>query len=340
MPKKDNKPNKFDELRNEYKYYIDSYNALYQLKTDKEEELNSIYKMIKTELIDSKKHSPQDIINDILNIIPYKNRYAKSYLSLAKRIFDDYHVTEVRCVDSLPGFLFYKEYGINLRAYGYIYEDDEPEEFTIHTDDTIYRAIAENDKEKFIAFTQMEGFDKDQRLDNSLYPLSDDGFTLLELCYYHGAVDCFKFLRTKFNSEITQECLQLSFLGGNQEIMNECLKHQEPDDECMIYAIISHNIDFVTFLMNEHNLDIEDISCGKFKNLEALLVYYDQTDDVDTCFVFSTFLVYYHFANIFFHMVQKLMQRVYLMKMLYLLHHIIIIKIYSNFLFRTVQISI
>ena len=80
MSDKDIHPNKFSELRSIYKYYIDSYNALYQLKTENEEDLNSIYKLIKTELIDSKKYPPKRIMGDILNIIPYNNRYTKSYL--------------------------------------------------------------------------------------------------------------------------------------------------------------------------------------------------------------------------------------------------------------------
>ena len=90
--------NKFSELRSIYKYYIDSYNALYQLKTEKEEDLNSIYKLIKTELIDSKKYPPKRIMDDILNIITYNNRYTNSYLSLAKLISDDYRVTEINKV--------------------------------------------------------------------------------------------------------------------------------------------------------------------------------------------------------------------------------------------------
>ncbi|EAY00309.1 ankyrin repeat protein, putative [Trichomonas vaginalis G3] len=55
----------------------------------------------------------------------------------------------------------------------------------------------------------------------------------------------------------------------------------------MRYAIISHNIDFVTFLMNEHNLKIDLMKCGKYKNLESFLVYFDQTNDIDKCFVDS-----------------------------------------------------
>ncbi|EAX89120.1 hypothetical protein TVAG_009540 [Trichomonas vaginalis G3] len=80
MSDQDVYPNKYSELRSTYNYYIDMYNALYQLRKEKEEELNSIYKIFKTEMIDSNKYPPEDMIKDILNLIPYNNRYAKSYL--------------------------------------------------------------------------------------------------------------------------------------------------------------------------------------------------------------------------------------------------------------------
>ncbi|EAY20633.1 hypothetical protein TVAG_163290 [Trichomonas vaginalis G3] len=78
MYDQDVNPSKYNKLRSIYKSYLDSYIALYQLKTEKEEELMSIYKMIKTELIDSKKYHPTNVIKDILDIIQYNNRYAKS----------------------------------------------------------------------------------------------------------------------------------------------------------------------------------------------------------------------------------------------------------------------
>ncbi|EAY17441.1 hypothetical protein TVAG_493830 [Trichomonas vaginalis G3] len=281
-------PSKYSELRNIYKYYIDSYIKLYQLKTENEEELNSIYKMIKTELIDSKKHLPQNIVRDILNIIPYNNRYIKSYLILAKLISDDYHVKEVHSVESISNYMFYKEYGIKLNICDN-FEKIKTENLDILSENTIYRAIMKNDKEKFIAFTELEGFDHNQRRNHDLYPVCSyyEGYSLLELCCYHGAADCFKLLRSKFNSEITQSCLDLSFLGGNKEIMSECLKYQKPYEKCMEYAITSHNIDFVTFLMNEYNIKIDLYFCGKYKNLESFLVYYDQTNDVNISFPYS-----------------------------------------------------
>ncbi|EAY22938.1 hypothetical protein TVAG_076850 [Trichomonas vaginalis G3] len=144
-----------------------------------------------------------------------------------------------------------------------------------------------NDKERFIYFIEREGFDKNQKLRSSFYPYSNKAYSLLELGCYHGAVDCFKLLITKFDSKITQTCLELLFLGGNQEIMSECLKYQQPNKKCMEYAIISHNIDFVTFLMNEYNIKIDLEYCGRFNNLESFLVYFNQTNDFNKCFIYS-----------------------------------------------------
>ncbi|EAY20292.1 hypothetical protein TVAG_192680 [Trichomonas vaginalis G3] len=279
-------PNKYSELRSIYRYYIDCYIALYQLNTKNEKELNTIYTMIKSDLIDSNKRHPYNVVKDILSIIPFRNSYTKSYLKLAKQLSDDYQITVVTDIPTISNYLFYKEYGIILNK-NTEFKKITSENLEFHTKDTIYRAIMDNNLESFITFTERDGFDKKQTLKSSLYPYSNNGYSLLELCCYHGAVDCFKFLRTKFNTKITQKCLQFSFLGGNPDIMSECLKYQKPDKECMEYAIISHNIDFVTFLMNEHNMKIDLTFCSKYNNLDSFLVYFDQTKKVNKCFINS-----------------------------------------------------
>ncbi|EAX99000.1 ankyrin repeat protein, putative [Trichomonas vaginalis G3] len=286
MSNQDIRTDKYSELRSVFQYYIDSYNALYQLKTDSEEDLNSIYKMIKTELIDSKKHPHENIIKDILNIIEYNNRYTKSYLKLAKLISDDYRVTNVSRITNLSNYLFYEEYGINLDKTGKL-ETNNLHNLKIHSEDTIFKAIMNNNIEKLIAFTEIDGFDKDQKLNSDLYPYPSMKYSLLELCCYHGAIDCFKFLRTEFKSEITDVCLRFSFLGRSKEILSECLKYRKPDINCMKYAIISHNIDFVTFLINEYGLEINLESCTQFNNIEPFLVYFDQNHDVYKCLAYS-----------------------------------------------------
>ncbi|EAY09537.1 ankyrin repeat protein, putative [Trichomonas vaginalis G3] len=287
MSEQDENPDQYIELRSIYKYYIDSYNALYQLKTEKDEDLSSIYNQLKTELIETRKYSPVKIVRDVLSIIPYNNRYAKSYLSLAKLISDDYHVKEVNNVEPISNFLFYKEYGIKIDK-AYDFKEFKSENLEIHKEDTIYKVIMNNDIKRFILFTESDEFDRFQVLKSKLYPDSKKGYSLLELCCYHGAVDCFKLLRTEFNSEITQKCLRLSFLGGNPEIMSECLKHHKPKEKCMKYAIISHNIDFVTFLMNEYKMRIDSYYCGMYNNLESFFVDFDQKNNFRKCFVYST----------------------------------------------------
>ncbi|EAX99713.1 ankyrin repeat protein, putative [Trichomonas vaginalis G3] len=278
--------NKYIELRSNYKNYIDSYNALYQLKAQNEEEIKEIYEMIKRELIDSNKHIPQNIINDILSIIPYNNRYTKSYLKLIKLISDDYYGKDVKSIPLTSSFYFYNKKGNDLdRSIDFPVINYEYQE--ILTKNTIYRAIMYDDKESFIFFTEREGFDENKKLKSKLYPFIFEEFSLLEICCYYGAVNCFKLLRTNFNSEITEFCLKFSFLRGNKEIISECLKYQKPVQHSMLFAIISHNIDFVTFLMNEYKFQIDLFQCGYFKNLEAFLVYFDQTNDINKCFIRS-----------------------------------------------------
>ncbi|EAY19461.1 hypothetical protein TVAG_135920 [Trichomonas vaginalis G3] len=289
MSEKDIHPNNFNELRSIFKYDIDIYNALYQLKTENEEDLKDIYKLIKTELIDSKKYPPKKIMEDILYIIPYNNRYKKSYLSLVKLISDEYHVEEVNNTQPISIFLFYKEYGIKLDKSA-DFEQINSENLDFQTGDTIYRAIMYNDLERFIYFTERDGFDEYQMLESNLDKYSKEEYSLLELCCYYGAVDCFKLLISKYKSLVTHNCLKYSFLGGNPEILSECLKYQTPDEGCMIYAIISHNIDFVTFLMNEHKLEINLYDCAHHNNLEALFVYFDKTNDINKCFIISPML--------------------------------------------------
>ncbi|EAY17982.1 ankyrin repeat protein, putative [Trichomonas vaginalis G3] len=243
--------------------------------------------MIKTEMIDSTKYLPKDIMRDILGVIPYNYRYAKSFLFLAKLISDDYHVSEISNIPFISNYLFNKEYKIKLDKSQY-FKDNISDNLNILTENTIYRAIIHNDLEVFITFTEREGFDKDQQLKSSFYPNFNGKYSLLELCCYHGAVDCFKLLISKFSSEITYQCLEFSFLGGNPDKMSECLKYYKPNWYCMKYAIISHNIDFVTFLMNEYNIQIDLCACADYNNLDSFLAYFDQTNDVNNCFFYST----------------------------------------------------
>ncbi|EAX92938.1 ankyrin repeat protein, putative [Trichomonas vaginalis G3] len=154
--------------------------------------------------------------------------------------------------------------------------------------DTIFESIMNDDIVAFTSFTEREDFDKNDVL-VSPFIIKGIRYSLLEVCCYYGATKCFSFLREKFDSEITKRCLLFSILSGNHSLVKECLKVVEPDDECMRYAILSHNIAFVTFLMIEYKLTINLFYCGCYHNLQAFFVYLDQTNDIKECFLYSPF---------------------------------------------------
>ncbi|EAY13111.1 hypothetical protein TVAG_443940 [Trichomonas vaginalis G3] len=104
----------YNQVMEFFTVYSDIYNALYRLKTNDEEELNSIYKKVKQNLIDSFKNSPGDIINDISKLSIYNNRFMKSYLAIAKQIVDEYQLNQVNEISRVFNYLFYKEYSIVL----------------------------------------------------------------------------------------------------------------------------------------------------------------------------------------------------------------------------------
>ena len=88
-------------------------------------------------------------------------------------------------------------------------------------------------------------------------------------------------------------------------------------------AIISHNIDFVTFLMNEYNLEIDLECCGKYNNLESFLIYFNQTNNINHCFVYS---VMFDIPSICYQMVQISMQKIMIEKQHFIMQYGIVVK--------------
>ncbi|EAY17501.1 ankyrin repeat protein, putative [Trichomonas vaginalis G3] len=244
-------------------------------------------------MFETKHASPNQILTIISTAMAFNIKYIKSYKEIFKMIYQEYHLIFTRKeVQRIPYILWgdlQDENNILLSTrYSSGIEANETKDYSLNfiEDNTIYRTIIYDDKFSFIIFTESNNFDKNQMLHSDLYPSSPN--SLLELCCYHGAVNCFKLLISKFNSIITPKCLYYSFLGGNPDIIDKCLQVNIPDEECMKYAIISHNIDFVTFLMNEFELDIDLKYCIIFHNIQAFLVYLDQSKYINKFFIYST----------------------------------------------------
>ena len=209
-----------------------------------------------------------------------------------KMVYEDFKINPEPYVSSVLFYFFNEEYGLPVSLFNQkLFKSYQEKNYTIdiHQENTIYRAIMDDDKKTLIMFTQRDDFDKDIKLYSDLYP--NDGYSLLEICCYHRSVNCFKYLITEYGSKITPKCLQLSFLSGNPDILNECLKNQNPDQACMTNAIVAQNIDFVQFLVNEYGLEIKLWDCALFGNIQAFLVYLDTTKDINNCFINSPLFV-------------------------------------------------
>ncbi|EAX95716.1 ankyrin repeat protein, putative [Trichomonas vaginalis G3] len=247
-----------------YGVYCDIFDEIYKLKTSDKEEIEKLYNNVKNNLINTKICTPDRIINAITQAACINHRYMNSYLDLAHLIIEEFHQDN-------KDLLYYKD---QLEA--------------IFQEKPILKVIMNDDKCTFISLIESEDFHDEIFMVPSVYPAYYESIlTYLDVCCFYGSVHCFKLLRTKYNSQIRIESLELAFLGGNPDIISECLKVIRPNRHCMVNAIMSHNIDFVTYLRNEFEIEIRISICAYYKNLRAFLVYLDQTNDINTCFIYS-----------------------------------------------------
>ncbi|EAY22594.1 hypothetical protein TVAG_036190 [Trichomonas vaginalis G3] len=230
-----------------FKDYDDITTRLYRLHITSADEINAFCEEIKNKLLNNSEEHLRDHLKEIIsNAEKQNNRYWLYYLILKQKLFNE------------------------------SFRND----FSSHYNEPL-QSIIDDDVNLFIPFTERENFNYLKLANFDFIPCVIEKLNIFELCCYYGSVNCFKFLRTKFSAEITKKCLLLSFLGGNPEIMSTCLKYQKPDDECMEYAIMSHNVDFVTFLMNEYKIPIDVEDCIKYNNIQAFFIHFDGTNNIN-----------------------------------------------------------
>ncbi|EAY22787.1 ankyrin repeat protein, putative [Trichomonas vaginalis G3] len=205
-------------------------------------------------------------------------------------IYEEYRPKNVCSINPLFDYFVYKEYGLVLNEKSkekFELYDSHHYSLDVHKPNTIWSAIMEDDNRLLISITNGDDFDKDQKIISDFYPKSDSGYTLLEICCYHGAVKCFRYLMTELHLPVTKLCSQFSFIGKNLDIVSDCSKVQKPDYKSMRGALLSHNIDFILYLFNEHKIEI-NLSDSLFaNNLQAIFMYYEKTSDLINSFVYS-----------------------------------------------------
>ncbi|EAY11610.1 hypothetical protein TVAG_081820 [Trichomonas vaginalis G3] len=293
----------YDALMDSVKELNDIFHRLYRLKITSAGEINAFFKEIDNNFGDCLK---SDLLQAISSALRANNRYIMTYLTLMQKFYQKYPDLNSQHDSSLGEHILQKYFGITVT---------KPYQFKISN---LLKSIIYDDVKLLAPFTEQNEYSHLQEIDFSYFPCVKNKLNLLETCCYYGSVNCFKFLRSKFSSGVTKVCLQLSFLGGNPDIMSECLKYQKPNEKCMKYAIMSHNVDFVTYLMNEHNIPIDINMCIYYDNIQAFLIHFDQSNDMER-FIIGTIdllLCYPRFnlsviTKIVFSLLPKIMDKKY-----------------------------
>ncbi|EAX97432.1 hypothetical protein TVAG_226760 [Trichomonas vaginalis G3] len=80
----------------------------------------------------------------------------------------------------------------------------------------------------------------------------------LEACCYFGSVNIFFFLISIYNYEINKKCLRYSVIGGNINIIDECMKSEQIDKICMKDILSSHNNKLLEYVLGNDLFDLND----------------------------------------------------------------------------------
>lgn len=194
------------------KEYCEAFDSIYKLSTNDTNEINAIFDKIKKILISSNYFSPAHILIHIQNAALHRNRFFRGYWMLFKKILDEFQPTKIKNISLGFDYIIYQEYHKFFNPeHQRVIKTNFRFPIDVHEDNNnIYKVIMNDDKENFIFFIEQDEFDEYMQLTSYSYPYQNSrflGYSLVELCCYHGAVNCFKLLLTKFKPEITPICL-------------------------------------------------------------------------------------------------------------------------------------
>ncbi|EAY11761.1 ankyrin repeat protein, putative [Trichomonas vaginalis G3] len=248
----------------QYEEYIETYERLFHIKSN--ESIEDTMNMITNVLISKYQIRIPDLILSLMTAIQYNSRSIDIYVKIINQILSKYTNTEVKTTnfDDLINYTLLTLIKNENKIYQFEYDKDEyPKEDDVHY---------------FIMNDQIDNF-KEYLTQNSLEDIDEFLFndeigslSALKACRYFGSVNIFNFLIKCCGNTITQECLELASIGGNIDIINECLKENQIDEFCFLSIIASHNNKFLEFVFERDLYKFDDFN---FDNIiySDLLIY-------------------------------------------------------------------
>ena len=126
---------------------------------------------------------------------------------------------------------------------------------------------------------------KQQRLKSEGYYCYLIGYSssvsLINLCCFFGSLNCFKYFLMK-NCTITQQTLEFSIAGGNQEIINTLKEKGHSFEKCLETSVVHHRYELTNWLLQ--NYECKPVSlptCIEYYNFDALLYFLEYGHSID-----------------------------------------------------------
>ncbi|EAY04543.1 hypothetical protein TVAG_244440 [Trichomonas vaginalis G3] len=188
----------------QYEDFIAALERLFHIKSN--EPIEDMCNTITNTLISKYHLSIKHITKLIREAIRYNYASGANYFKILKHIGADF---------SFWDFEFEKEDSIE-----YIVMHDQIDKFKEYT---VQHSISDDED-----FLKVPNFDIDAFVQGINVKL-----TLIEACAYFGSVNIFYFLISNDISKITENCLNYAVIGGNQDIINKCLKENKMDINCL-----------------------------------------------------------------------------------------------------------
>ncbi|EAY05709.1 hypothetical protein TVAG_005530 [Trichomonas vaginalis G3] len=256
---------------------IVTYDKLYHIKSN--ESIDEVFALIEKVLISKYKTSSINIVLTILEAIRYNYRSINIYIDLLKRIITKYPIP------SLP-----KEQ-VETAKYNGLILSTNPEEICL-IDRSLYEQ-EENEIMEIIAYDQIDKFKEYTctTTKNRVFSFDIPYFkrvTLLEGCAYFGSVNIFMFLFP--NSYKAPETFECAIMGGNTDIINECLKHDMFYYHIVQTSIECHNNQFLEYVLEMELVNIREYwfmfqPIFTSTNLKALFLMYNKyKEGIAPCF--------------------------------------------------------
>lgn len=246
----------YHELSRKYEDLLHIDNKIFHLKNGESEFIAEyIYK------IQEKYKWDINAIYDLISIAIESNMQSiKEYWKLFL-ILNDHYKTEISTRKFQPTLLklYDKQYSNSIT-----YDDSRSIEeiLNVYKQDTILYCVFHDNIEQFPKFFRRLGgvLDVDTYFDNN---------SLIYWCCWHGSYKCFQFLMN-LQAKIDESCLEASFHGNNNQIIDELLKHFTPTMDSIRETIKNHSFDYMLFLHRKYRKRINGYGIFRYQNLHAL----------------------------------------------------------------------